>query len=329
MGACILWIVFFHTKILFPGWLAPLEAVRDYGFAAVDIFFLLSGIGMVFSLRKTPCLAHFYRKRVLRLVPTYWLFIVASYALRMVFGSTQPIEVVYALFGLDFFVYGSLSTWFVPALLLLYIVTPPLYWAFQKLGSYKALALFTTITVMLTQLISSSEAAHLMIFTTRIPVFLLGLCIGMKMEKDDTTRTRTILPLCLLAIMVLGATLIHIHNIAEVDNIYQTALPWHLTALLSLPLAVVLSRAIEAGKNTIGAFLRFFGGLSLELYIVHMFLFELLLKLPFKQAGWNLARVPEYAFGVALSVLGALALQKTTKLAVLGIRQRQMIRKDM
>ena len=72
MGFAALWILFLHTGVAVlseEGILYPVYFfIRRIGYLGVDIFFLLSGVGMVYSYEKTENLWEFWEHRAKRLV---------------------------------------------------------------------------------------------------------------------------------------------------------------------------------------------------------------------------------------------------------------------
>ena len=71
MGAAILFIILFHVP------LARSDAffgLRRCGNIGVDMFLFLSCIGLWYSWVKNPSVKHFYKRRLLRILPT-WLII--------------------------------------------------------------------------------------------------------------------------------------------------------------------------------------------------------------------------------------------------------------
>ena len=77
MGAAIVFIILFHVP------LARSDAffgLRRCGNIGVDMFFL-SGIGLWYSWVKNPSVSHFYKRRLLRIFPT-WLVISSIYYLQ-------------------------------------------------------------------------------------------------------------------------------------------------------------------------------------------------------------------------------------------------------
>ena len=74
MGLAMLWVVLFHCfhlEITQP----QLKFFKEIGFCGVDIFILLSGMGQYVSLTKAKSLREYYSRRLLRILPAYWLVV--------------------------------------------------------------------------------------------------------------------------------------------------------------------------------------------------------------------------------------------------------------
>ena len=99
-GIAVLWVIAFHYVVLSPAsdpavealsrwpWL---ESLARHGYLGVDLFFLLSGFLLVMpwlARARTgappPALREFYRRRVLRIVPAYYVHLV------LLFGAFLP-----------------------------------------------------------------------------------------------------------------------------------------------------------------------------------------------------------------------------------------------
>ena len=76
MGVAILWVMLFHSFDLDMG-LPLLEWLRAAGFGGVDIFILLSTMGLVMSLaRREQNYTEFMTRRASRVLPAYYLVMV-------------------------------------------------------------------------------------------------------------------------------------------------------------------------------------------------------------------------------------------------------------
>ncbi len=106
------------------------------GNAAVALFFIASGYGNAWSLKKRHAggnfsLREFYRDRFFRLYPLYWL------ALGCIWASTKAAPDVWALSGV------KAPYWFVSAIIQCAVVAPLLYNILRRVGPWRfALSLF-------------------------------------------------------------------------------------------------------------------------------------------------------------------------------------------
>ena len=82
-GAAAMMIVFCHAFDQLP-WLKAM--LPNVGLSGVDLFFVISGFIMVFVTAKASSTAwDFFRMRIIRIVPLYWLFNFANAALILTF----------------------------------------------------------------------------------------------------------------------------------------------------------------------------------------------------------------------------------------------------
>ena len=78
MGAAILFIILFHIPLPRSDTFFGLHRCGNIG---VDMFLFLSGVGLWYSWVKNPSTSHFYKRRLLRIFPT-WLVISSIYYLQ-------------------------------------------------------------------------------------------------------------------------------------------------------------------------------------------------------------------------------------------------------
>lgn len=69
MGMAIIWVVMFHYRLQAP----ILSVISNYGYAGVDFFMFLSAFGLYYSMSKNDNVMMFYKKRFLRIFPTYFI----------------------------------------------------------------------------------------------------------------------------------------------------------------------------------------------------------------------------------------------------------------
>ncbi len=68
MGIAMLWIMIYHTNIVFP---SVFKFFKMVGYGGVDIFIFASGIGNYYSYLKDKSPLDFLKRRIIRLAPAY------------------------------------------------------------------------------------------------------------------------------------------------------------------------------------------------------------------------------------------------------------------
>ena len=136
MGIAALWILLFHTWIPLAGDVSGLNHVEQYlkqiGCAGVDVFFLLSGLGLVRSYNNNGTLKFYYRRFKRLAIPFY--ISVALFAL--LDGTFNILTYIMNISGYStFFVNFFAVTWFVPAIGLVYLIFPLYYWVMKAMRS--------------------------------------------------------------------------------------------------------------------------------------------------------------------------------------------------
>lgn len=124
MGFAALWILFFHEWVtLFVNNQVGVNIegyLKRIGFCGVDIFLLLSGIGLTFAIRKGNVLTFYYRRIKRILLP----FLVMA-IIRCALEKWPIIEFWKNISGINFYTKSIYSfLWFVPAILTLYLFFP-------------------------------------------------------------------------------------------------------------------------------------------------------------------------------------------------------------
>ena len=182
MGWAIIWIMMLHfTFTQFH----PLGFIAQYGFAGVDIFMLLSGFGIYFSLEKDGNIFNFYKKRFLRIFPTYYLLgIIYSIFL---FQDTI-IEYVFRYTTIGFWIGGKYGEWYVPSIVILYIFAPLIKKIFD---SKKFWILGILISIILWGAFYIVDKEHLLdrdhfFFTYRIVAFIFGMTCAYWIEENKS-----------------------------------------------------------------------------------------------------------------------------------------------
>ena len=120
MGFAIICVYLFHMSDL-----KDMNIIFRYGYMGVDIFILLSGIGLVYSWEKNSNIKNFYIKRFSRIFPAYFIVAVIYLVYKAIFETKEGIKgSIYLLTGLNFWKYGDRIFWYIPSIMALYIIFP-------------------------------------------------------------------------------------------------------------------------------------------------------------------------------------------------------------
>ncbi len=273
MGFAALWIILFHEwQYVFAGIriLGGLELYgKQFGFAGVDIFLLLSGMGLTYAIGKGS-LGSFYARRFKRLLPPF----LAVGLAHLVIGKWDVLTFLGNVTGWNFYTKSVYSfLWFVPAIAALYLLFP-LY--SKLLDSVKrpnlVLAGTLALWLILSVLLKDTMRLDLYSFTNRIPVFLAGVWLG-RLSRKKPVYLRwwgwgLVVLVFLGGLYLAWQTNFHFRYIlVPISNCFLPNL------LIALSLPVLLSKCLDLlsglwpGKG-IARLLAFFGTFSLEFYCV-------------------------------------------------------------
>lgn len=285
MGLAALWIFIFHesehewVKVYFsPQWLSSaLYFIKRIGFCGVDIFLLLSGIGLVHSIEKHS-LTSFYSRRLKRVFLPF--FVVGL--IRMFVDGWSLSTFLRKIFLYDFlFVNINSLLWFIPVILILYLFFP-LYYKYFSNSRRKILFTLAAFTVWLvfSLLMKDTLRGDLYAFTNRIPIFLTGVLCGwyMREEKLNFRRPWLFLFVGIFFVGLILSFLTNYRSLYLLVPISNCCVPTFLLATSCTVLAAEAFSLIDRfylGKGIL-KILSFFGKMSLEIYIVQEWLDDIL-----------------------------------------------------
>ena len=297
MGIAVILVMLCHVNFTFMTALSRLPLP-----IGVDIFFYLSGYGLIISFKeKRPGMWQFYKKRLLRIFPTLWFIVIIFFIItnslpesiqsKLITKYTFPV-LLRQMFGVNYLWNNDFFLWFIDAIVVLYIIFP--LYATKFLNSrYKGLITYAGILMALvaSAIIGQTNVNPVMqLFIIRIPAFLIGIYVGDNMaETAETVETEkkgihwlyknsTITLLLLLgiiatALMVLIAIKYQINQqilIVKYGLIYYPFVIFvHPVILLIFKVFKLMSK-VKIFSLIIKAF-AFIGSISLQVYIVHMF----------------------------------------------------------
>ena len=288
MGFAIIIVMLFHVSTprsdMFYG-------LRRMGNLGVDIFFFLSGIGLWYSWTKRQDWLRFYKNRLLRIYPA-WLIIVGwfyisrftptrpSYALP--FGGTGNATVDSwidlfgdVLFNWDFWLHDELTFWYVPATMMMYLFAPFYMELIRRHPIYRWLVVMPLMWCIIVQYVLPIHHAlgHIEIFWSRVPIFMLGINIAESVRQKMVIDRQA----WWMVLLFFAASLA---SCIWLEQMRHGRFPLYVERMLYIVLAIsttmIMSEAFDRmkawgkGRFSINKAFTWIGGISLEMYLIHV-----------------------------------------------------------
>lgn len=202
MALAALWVVYHHISLTPP--CAFLQVLKSCGAGGVDIFVFASGLGCYHSLKKNPDTLIFIKKRLIKIVPAYYLCVTPWVIFDGIRLGTTVQGVVATYLGIDsLFGLGLQTLWYVNGLVVYYILV--LFFVPLCLrGNFKTKLLGFCFCILLT-VPFLGDTMRLMLFA-RVPLLYLGVCAADYGSRYPTLTKRTVL--ALLSAMAAGIAIL-------------------------------------------------------------------------------------------------------------------------
>ena len=302
MGAAMVWVMLFHAPDLAPPGSLP-DLFRAAGFGGVDIFILLSAMGLSLSLgRREQDYAAFLARRGERLLPAYFVVMV-PYTLCLILAKGATWSSLFWNASLLYYWVrpSGAFNWYVAGAMALYIITPFCFARLRAARHREGLtAAACAAALALCQLFTHEGYWHVTDLFFRVPVFFLGLLLGFYVGEGRRLTRRDYA--FWAAALVVGAAYLYV----SLTAIWE---PWpvhfpecHLFLCTTVPMCLGLALCLERlPLGWLSALLERIGQNSLEIYLLNVSLFVPFQALP---QGWPLP-APVYYL---LSILANIAL---------------------
>lgn len=343
MGLSILWIILFHSQIDFGEfpYLESINFIKSTGYAGVDVFFFLSGFSLAAGWsKKKYSLIDFYQKRFLRILPGY-LMISILMTLFILIESKANASLIYIFsrIGGGFLFARNYDWWFIPSIICCYVAFPLLVYfvnnSFDKKINKFHLNLFIAVLflpLLLSAILAFTGFNVLLIFSSRLPNFILGAYLGVLYFRAATSKkVERSFEILLLPMFVIGSILFVVFvMLLPREFAFNYGFLWYPLIFLTLPFSIFLGLSFKSISNVgnasidrLLAFLNFCGSLSYELFLSHGFLFnfagftERIFNSNSFLATLNAGRLIEYFLLTSLSFMLAILLNRITRIIVL------------
>lgn len=273
MGVAIILVLLFHFLEDYVNDFGGNESTLNmlysiFGSVGVELFLLMAGLGLYYSLKRDNNIRRFYIKRASRILVPYFLLAIPAWAIYDILSGKNFVTYLKDLFFVSFFESGNTWFWYVLLVAFLYIIYPLIFAVISKGKTVFGGVTFASV-IILCVIISgialfennSELFDNIEIALLRIPVFLIGCIFGRL-----TYENKPISPIWVLFIVLAIA-------ISCVD--YCEMIPYqyfrYVLLVKGVSLLFIFAALFECFKlSKLKCVLNWFGGITLELYLTHV-----------------------------------------------------------
>lgn len=264
MGWAIVWIMMLHFTF---NQIKPLGFIAQYGFAGVEIFMMVSGLGLYFALDKNNDLRNYYKRRLIRIFPTY--YIIGFFASLFLFHDTL-FAYLFRYSTIGFWIDGPSWEWYVPSIVALYIIAPFLKKIIDREQtttiSIICLSILAISYYIVTNEIVEAKDPHFFLLY-RIPSFIFGMICAFWIKKSTSTKYFYIILLIGIPCFVM---LFPRHH-----QIYNFK---YLSLLFLLPAFTICFINLSKFIKPLNPILASIGKASLEIYLIQAIFFNAIIS---------------------------------------------------
>lgn len=304
MGAAIGWVMLFHSFDLDLGHWA-VNWLRAAGFGGVDIFIVLSSMGLVMSLaRREQDYSSFMARRASRILPAYYIVMV-PYTIFFILCYQAPWSaLIWNCLLLYYWVrpVGAFN-WYVAGSMTFYAVTPMCFRLMRRSRRRELTAAAGVLAGLAAcQVLMHDGYWNMLDVMYRVPVFFLGLLLGFYVLEDRKIGLWDALFWWGWA----GLGAVYLWAMGRVQGPFFLPL-CHLFLFTTVPLCLALCWLFQhLPLDWLRRPLRLLGTYSLEIYLLNISLFAevpLLRRLVSFGPSNRLYYLLSYAANIALAVL--------------------------
>ena len=321
MGVQIILIIIFHFTedckiydVRFPGIINLFyRYIRSSG---VDMFLLLSGLGLYFSWKKKPEPKTFYKKRYMRILIPYFIVAVPAWIWLDIFWMDKGWGAFFKdISFISFFFEETRWFWYILMIGICYWIFPYIFAVVEtaadriteKMRVLMVCALSTLLLVML-QLYHNDLYTSVSIAVSRIPAFVIGVLLGKVVyEKREMPRKNIGI---FLALAIIIAWPLQMAG-KSMLGVYSNAFLNFAFSLLFVYILATISESKNRGIAKVHAFitsvLGWFGKYTLELYLIHVMVRKIMNTL-----GYHTYRLAFAGVMVIISIILSVALSRIT-----------------
>ncbi len=276
MGAMIIWIIFFHSSIDCSAF-SVLVTIKRFGNLGVDVFLLLSGIGLYFSSYKLSSdiengeiitwILTFYKNRLIRILPSTIMCLLPWY-LYLYHGKHVSIfRFILDITSLSYWIDGNNRGWYISLTIVLYIIYPILFFTIVKNRKCFWGILIIVLDIAFNSMIAAAYSEwfeNVNLALCRIPVFIFGCLVAPSVKQKKSYS------LCGLVMYILTAVFLFWFLNNHLNVVKSFGIWRYLYGILAFCVTLILSVAFHFIHCTwIFRIFKFCGKYTLEIYLTH------------------------------------------------------------
>ena len=291
-GLATLWIGLFHSDYLslerYTNNQFLIDLVKNFrgsGNIGVDMFLFLSGVGLFFSFSKDSRVGSFWKKRLMRVLPSAFLIAVVYFSLRYVHGRESGLLAYFSRITFTyFFIKGERVFWFISLILALYIVFPIFYKIIEKFRLWGMLGTIAAIVglTFLCRAVAPGFYTMWEIALCRVPSFVIGIWAGKFIKEKKEININWLWAFFALFVIFMTLVLNYTPIIKSfVPGYTKEQEPMYIFfyrycgSIAAMALVVLLSWICtsirHAGRgNVLRNFFEFVGMYSMEYYMIYL-----------------------------------------------------------
>ena len=273
MGLAMLMVVFHHLAI--HGINDAIDFLHLNGGFGVDVFLLLSGMGLYYSTRNGMDLGRYFLKRLIRIFPLYF----AITAVVSFLSGDSFVTWLLKATTIGSWTSGVMYDWYIPCIVILYLVFPLFHWVTYDRRHGTAIGLAIVILMYLGfQLLPYGSNFQMWM---RWPVFFLGALLGKWMfccpNNTAYGGNRLLLIICVAFTIGLGLSVWEYYAFAQPDLAPSVVPERKLNGWLFRPYFLMVLCFTWMAAWTVDfalmkrarKILAWVGAMSLEVYLLH------------------------------------------------------------
>lgn len=298
---CILAVHSIAHQSNLPKLLSTVQQILGFGTIGVDIFLLLSGLGLFYSLSKNKDTKAFYSRRLIRIFIPYLLIAIPVYTWKYFFIAFKPMQFIFQLSTFSFWFQHN-GAWYVSLIIPLYLLFPLLYRSVYKNKHPFVIILIEIIGLMaVLQLLEWTRIQWLSDNVCwafmRGASFLMGCYLGRMAKENKRYRIIYAIGASVLVLLFLQVCFKVLSSLIVFRYLQYT--------LIAMLFCVIVTLFFNFNKiRKVNQFFCFLGDISLEMYLWNIFLIDILSYYRFPQlCGYYIYYLIVIVAGILLSVL--------------------------